>query len=475
MSCATGLHCGGDGTRRIVSDVRFAPMATVEQTYRYLQPSTVLSEDGRTDVLLATSGGRTATEAVQHPRFFDGFLGHPEQAATALLACAMVARTRYYMPPNMVAAKIRAADPVVTSNGDRIRFESFSACGGVYSRFDVLPGALDVAPISAGTTNVDFNLAMREALSRVGDHEPLHLQVGQDVTVTTLDATVVEKKVPLPKRWLKGFAEVQVASAGMHIQAELSGAEARRFLRTLPASSRGPLWAVPAGRTLRLTTRPGSQAVCIAGAQRLRALEPMIRFATSLRAYGPAIDAATDGAPSAWELTMHDARIVVVLSPEVSRGFSGEGGVLFDLSDDHGSKDADVVSMLLAWEPRIDVDRLAAEGAITPERVVRALAHLGSAGRVGYDLGEGAYFHRELPYDPATLATLHPRLREARKLVDQGGVLVVDGGIIVRSGEATYNVTLTTDGGRCTCLWWGKYRGTRGPCKHVLAATMAEL
>ncbi|MDR1187609.1 MAG: SWIM zinc finger domain-containing protein [Bifidobacteriaceae bacterium] len=23
---------------------------------------------------------------------------------------------------------------------------------------------------------------------------------------------------------------------------------------------------------------------------------------------------------------------------------------------------------------------------------------------------------------------------------------------------------------RCTCPWWVKYHGTRGPCKHVLAA-----
>jgi predicted nucleic acid-binding Zn finger protein len=26
----------------------------------------------------------------------------------------------------------------------------------------------------------------------------------------------------------------------------------------------------------------------------------------------------------------------------------------------------------------------------------------------------------------------------------------------------------------CTCLWWAKYRGGRGPCKHVLATRMAR-
>jgi hypothetical protein len=24
----------------------------------------------------------------------------------------------------------------------------------------------------------------------------------------------------------------------------------------------------------------------------------------------------------------------------------------------------------------------------------------------------------------------------------------------------------------CTCLWWAKYHGHRGPCKHVLAVTL---
>ena len=43
----------------------------------------------------------------------------------------------------MLAAILRAADPVVTSNGDRLRFESFSACCGVYARLDVMAAGLD--------------------------------------------------------------------------------------------------------------------------------------------------------------------------------------------------------------------------------------------------------------------------------------------------------------------------------------------
>jgi hypothetical protein len=39
-------------------------MATAEQTYSYLAPSNVALEDGRSEVTLATSGGREA-----HPYF----------------------------------------------------------------------------------------------------------------------------------------------------------------------------------------------------------------------------------------------------------------------------------------------------------------------------------------------------------------------------------------------------------------------
>jgi hypothetical protein len=36
------------------------------------------------------------------------------------------------------------------------------------------------------------------------------MHVGHDqVQVTTLEGSAVERKVPLPERWLKGFAEVQ--------------------------------------------------------------------------------------------------------------------------------------------------------------------------------------------------------------------------------------------------------------------------
>ena len=442
-------------------------MATaLEQEYRYLNPSVL--EAGA--LRLATSSAASAGTGA-HPHFFDAPLAHAEQTAVALLVVARVARTRFYVPPGMLAAVLRAADPVVTSNGDRLRFESFSACCGVYARLDALPGTLTAPALTTGTTNVDVNTPLREALARVGPGEALHLQVGTDVAVTTSAGTVVEKKVPLPERWLKGFAEVQVAAAGTAPLLEVDAAEARRFIRSLPRGSgtRTPVsWAVPAGRGLRLATRPAAGAVCVAGPERLQVLEPALRFARALRAYGSTSDTRSGPLPSVWELELQDARLVVALSPEVSRGFSGEGGVLTALADDATADDADLVSALLAYDPRIDVGELARGAALPEQRVVQALVRLGAAGRVGYDTAEAAWFHRELPYDPASLGAMHPRLRDAQDLVAAGAVRIDGDAVRVASGDVEHVVR----GERCTCPWWGKHRGTRGPCKHVLAAGM---
>jgi hypothetical protein len=461
----------------------------VVQVYRYARASRASPEPGRPEVVLATSGGRTSSGPDEHPRLFDGFLEHAEQSATGLLAVADVARTRFYVPPGMLARVLRHADPVITSDGDRLRFESLSPCCGVYARLDVLPDGLDRAPAASGTTNVDLNPPVRAALAGVVGGEPLHLEVGEDLAVTTLDAAVVERRVPLPRRWVAAFGEVQHACAGLRPVAEVDGPEARRFVQTVAtgAGAAAPTWVATSGRGLRLTGRPGPGAVPLPGPDRLRALRPLLRHATGLRVYGPAESGAGGSARdraaapgggrqpgaaaqvSAWELALRAARLVVVLSPERSRGFSGEGGALFDLADVQAGADARQLSAVFALEQRLDVDALAGAAGLPAERVRAAVSHLAAAGRVGFDLHEGAWFHRDLPLTAAPSPEDAPRLRDALALVESGSVSLGAGSAVVR-GTDDRVVEVDPGGGyRCSCPWWAKHGGSRGPCKHVLA------
>ncbi|WP_432042089.1 SWIM zinc finger family protein [Streptomyces cadmiisoli] len=445
------------------------------QAVAYRQPSVLESAVDGQRLGLETSRGATPSGVRDHPQFFAGFLTSPQVAAAGLLAVADVAATRYYQ--RQLPASL---DPVVTGNGDRLRFESFSGCGGVYARLDVLAPGLDGGEVGHGTTNVDVNNPLRDALSRIGSADPLHMRVGPDeLSVTTVDGPVVERKVPLPDRWLRGFAEAQVIAAGFDLRAELPAAEAVRFLRSLPratsrGASAGARWVVPAGQGLRPTTRAVPGAVCLPGPERLVALQRVLRHATALRVYGPAVTGAAPTA-AAWEAVLPGMRLTLTLSPDASRGFSGEGGVLDALATDEAAEDAELISVLLAWEPRIDVADLATASGLTAERVRAALVRLGTSGRVGYDVAEAAYFHRELPYDAERVGRHNPRLRSARALVAAGAV-ALEGAVATVTAEDGHVHRVRDRAGElsCSCLWWAKYRGGRGPCKHALAVRMVR-
>ncbi len=419
---------------------------------------------------MATPGGNVTGQAVEHPFFFDGFLQHPEQAAQAMLLVSRVARTRFFTPMSMVAARIRAADPVVSCDGQNLRFESFSPCCGVYARLDLRPGSLDTAVALPGTTNVDFTDGMRGILAGIGGTDPLHLNVGEAVTATSLAGTAVEEKVPLPDRWIKGFAEAQLSGSRVAERLAVTPAAARQFVRSLPATSapNGPSFGVaPTATGLRLTsaTTPGS-VVRLGGPERLRILEPLLRFATALRVSGPA---GGDTAMSQWQLDLADAHLTLALSPTPSRGFSGEGKALDALAGETDEEEGDAV--LASLSTNTTPTAIAADLGYAIEQVIAVLDRLGAAGLIGYDAGIGEYFHRELPLRPSQ--KLQPRLAGAHRLVAKGAVTLGDQGGEVASGSSVYQVR---DGDviSCTCPWFAQYRLERGPCKHLLAVRLAK-
>lgn len=118
---------------------------------------------------------------------------------------------------------------------------------------------------------------------------------------------------------------------------------------------------------------------------------------------------------------------------------------------------------------------LSGQAGLPADRVRAALTVLGASGQVGYDLAEEAYFHRHLPYSAGDAEARNPRLRRARALVADGAVRL-DGALAsVGKGDQGHLVR-ADDTGRlsCTCLWWAKYRGGRGPCTHALAVRMVR-
>jgi SWIM zinc finger len=443
--------------------------------YGYLRPSAVRESGAIRTLALETSGGAAPAGLAAHPLLFDGFLTAPVAAAAAILAVADVAAARFDQSASA------SLDPVVTAGGGLLRLESFSGCCGVYARLDILPAGLDGDDIGHGTTNVDINPPLRRALALLGGLDPLHLTVGPDqLEVRTFDGRFVEKRVPLPRRWLRGFAEAQVLAAGLALRAEVPAVQAAALLRSLPrptsrSGARTTRWVVPAGSGLRPASRPSPGAVCLPGVERLSILQPVLRHATAVRLYAPA-DAEGKPAAVAWEFRLPGMRLVLMLSQDARRGFSGEGGVLSDLAAGTSAEDAaDLLAELPAWEPKVKVAELSRQAGLSPDRVRAALTVLGASGQIGYDLAEEAYFRRQLPWSAGDAAAYNPRLVAARALVADGAVRLDGAQALVGRGDRV-NVVRTDGTGllSCTCQWWARYRGGRGPCRHVLAVRMVQ-
>ena len=436
--------------------------AAIDFTYQYAFPSGMHVANNKPRFSLATCDANFAT-----PYFFDGRVRSPKIMGDMLFTLSEVVRTHFFLPQPALL------DPVLTSNENLLRLEGFSGCCGVYARVDLPSQAFEGECHGRGTTNVDFNTPMRNALLRMRDNEDVHFSVGKDeVSLRKGDNKIIEKKVKLPLRWIKGFSEVQAYQPSLSLKMEISAVEALRFVRSLPKASKPKMssYVVCSGKAIRLTHRPQKGAISFQGTHRVKIIEPLLVRANKLRIWYN-----EDDRTSAWEVCFPIGSFFLMISPEVFRGFSGEGQVLSDLAKSSSDELIAQTRAQLKWQSEIDISALAKALKKDKEDIKTALSVLGTRGLAGFDVTTGHYFHRELPFDLSKVEDMQPRLKNARKIVASGKVTLIESDknktIYQLPGTGTmHRVQLKDSGDTCTCPWFSKYLGKRGPCKHILAA-----
>ena len=413
------------------------------------------------------------------PLFFNGEIINPTIISGGLLVLADIVSTRYfkYVP-------VDQRDPILSAQGDRLRAECFSACNGVYARMDVFQSALD-GDILYGTTNVDIGNNLRKSLLNIRQGDRLKFRIGDDgwkaLHSKNLDGSVltdihIQRPVKMPDRWVRALGNCAMLHQNMEYKFHIEGMQAKSFIAMLPAATGKERsgWLTPTKTGVMLKSREEKNSVYISGIHRLSALKKIMSNVNSIFFYAP-----ENGEPGQMmiEVCMTGANITLSLTAKSYEGYSGEGALLDSLSTPKILECADKIDNILNFESRLDIDKISKSIGIVKNDMNDAMELLAVSGKLGFDVREGAFFHRELPDDPDRVLKDNPRLVGAKKLVEDTEY-IEDNIWHVRSGETTYRVIYpideNLDNAKCTCTWYLKHQNSRGPCKHILAVKLKK-
>jgi len=434
--------------------------------------------DGNLALSIATA--LTPKGLEENPLFFNGEIVNPVVISGGLLVLADIVSTRYFK-----YTPVEQRDPILSAQGDRLRAECFSACNGVYARMDVFQSVLD-GEILYGTTNVDISNNLRKSLFEIKQGDRLKFRIGDDgwkvlhskkpVHGGELTDILIQRPVKMPDRWIRALGNCTLLHQNMKYKFHIEGMQAKAFIAMLPPATGKDQsgWLTPTKSGVMLKLREEKDSVYISGLHRLSALKRIMSNVNAIYFYAPGNG---EKGQMMVEVCMTGANIILSLTAKSYEGYSGEGALLDLLSDIKVSECADRIDDILNFDPRLDLDKMSKSMGLIKNDMYKALELLAVSGKLGFDVHENAFFHRELPDDPDRILKDNPRLEGAKKLV-KDTIYAEDNIWHVKSGDTVYRVIYPTDCGvenaKCTCTWYLRHQNSRGPCKHILAVKLKK-
>jgi len=434
-------------------------------TYQYNKSSALNKSNSLDELFLAKY---SEVQKKNAPCFFWGRLTDPYTTARCLLTLSNVVQSSFNLSPFQLAL---LKDPIVTAGNEKIRFEGFSHCAGVYARVDILSNGHDGEFLESGTTNVDFNQPMLSALSSIRKNENVLLSIGQkEVGLHRENQNVIERKVPLPVKWIKGLTSVQMFLSESEKVHSFNRLQALQLFKTIPTGKpKTDYYLLIRGGKPIFSPVKSNDAITIGGIHRLKLVEPLLAIADELRVFPhPTMQATT------WQVYIGPVRFTLSLSRDTWRGFSGEGAALESLIEDIPDQWVELVDNYSYANQEFNATLLAVNEGLDLQKIENITGRLSAIGLLGYDLDENNFFYRRLPFKLSRIMSLNPRLKDAEKLLLEGKVKIIsrqDDKIEaqVEGSGVTHIVMLNGDKEQCTCTWFSKNQGERGICKHILA------
>lgn len=444
-------------------------MSGTDLEIAYTTHSHIQTKQGLQQLILAH---HTEIEEVQNiPCFFWGSMVEPLLVAKCLTTIAKVVRASFAPVP------VKLYDPIVSTGTAQIRFEGFSSCNGIYARLDLLEDAVEGEFIASGTTNVDFNEPMINALNAVKKYEVMVLGVGEkEIKVSTSQGTITEKKVKLPQRWIKGLTSVQGYLAEMLEIFELNKLQTIQLLQSIPKGKNlAPFYLSFRANRYQLSPIATANSVYIGSIERLQLLQGLLPYVEKSRIYQ-----ALDSESCAISLYLSNMRFTLVLSPANHRGFSGEGNILENMTQDLPLEYIHAVNSLCKANENFNPTLLSIEHAIDLQKMDSLTASLSAMGLLGFDLHHRQHYYRRLPFKLERILSLNPRFKHAKNLVKNNDVQIIQQisdriEAHVVGTDVVHTVIIQHGRAKCTCEWFNQHQTKRGLCKHILAVKMLQI
>ncbi|ULT23215.1 SWIM zinc finger family protein [Sphingobacterium sp. E70] len=440
-------------------------MALKDLEVSFARPSMLAERNGIQQLVLAHQAELQDVNEV--PCFFWGKLVDPLLSSKCLLTLSKVVRSSFGpVPPSL-------RDPIVSAGTEQLRFEGFSSCNGVYARLDLLEEAIDGEFLAAGTTNVDFNEPMLNALNSIKKSESMVMGVGEKEVSLHSDGDCRRKKGHATFAMGQRIDQCTVVSCRNGRSFCLTEIAGRPVISKYSTRfGQGNYYLSKRGNKFLFSPLKSADAVQIGGIQRLRLLESLLPYVDLMRVYQ-----AAGGECVCVVADFGKMRMTLALSPDNYRGFSGEGNVLENMVQEVPQEWIYGLNSLLKSNELFNPTLLSIEHDIAFDTMDSLTASLSSIGLLGYDMHEAKHYYRRLPFKTERILSLNPRLKNAKKLLQTDSVQIIrrEGRILearVEGSGVQHTVLIEGEQARCTCNWYTNHQGKRGVCKHVLAVKM---
>jgi len=390
-------------------------------------------------------------------------------ASKCLSVLAITVSSHFALTPGQVA---HLRDPIVSVGNQELHFEAFSSCNSVYSRIKILRDGTAGEFLHSGCTNIDLNDETIRALNTVSKSEKLILGIGsKEVTFITERDKSIEKKVKLPNRWIKGLGNVQLYLSEMELAYKLTKIQALHLFKSLPkAPVKSSYYLNRIVNNFTFSPVRKSDSIEIGGIHRLNLLSNLILLSNSLFIY-------SNGNQQSFALVLDfkDIQMTFLFSNSVYRGFSGEGKHLGRLTQKIPNELISGFNKIFKTNEVFNATLIGIENDIDFNINNDIQSFLSSIGLLGFNLLDNNHFYRRLPFKTERLLNFNPRLKNARKIITNKEVSIVERTTNqlkakVKGSGGIYHIVLKTENTyQCTCNWYTNNQNNRGVCKHILA------